>query len=186
MCIRDSSEHVRLLMQHAHDNPGDHKSTESYQATFEGEGTRKTEFIVDDLKRLERDRHLELSSAVAVSVGGADGSDLDSVLIGTPIREGFLIEYSDEGAEAARKRAEKLRTHGKTLSVMQGDATMRKKDLIPKLRELKQQGYTTLVLIFLGVLHELPKRSTQQYDLKSYVGTLCDCLLYTSPSPRDS
>lgn len=168
------ANHVRHLLQHAYDNPSDHQATESYQSTFEGEGVRKTEFIVEELQRCERDGLFKIENCVAVSVGGADGSDLDALLSHTAINTAFLIEYSDDGAQAARDRAAAWRSKGKSLSVLQGDATMRKQDLINALRLLVPQGYTTLVLTFLAVLHELPRRSTEKYDLRSYLGTLSD------------
>lgn len=170
------ANHVRLLLKHAHDDPNQHQPEASYQSTFEGEGSRKTEFMVEELQRYERDGRYKIENCIAVSVGGADGSDLDALLTNTAIQTAFLIEYSDDGAQAARARAEAWKSKGKTLSVLQGDATMRKDDLIGKLKELSKQGYTTLVLVFLAVLHELPRRSTQKYDLRSFLGTLTDVL----------
>jgi hypothetical protein len=143
-----------------------------YNGTFEGEGARKTRFILNYFNELVEDMRLDLSGVVAVSIGGADGSDLAHIFENTAIRHGILLEYSDAGAGRARERAKDLADHGKTMIVVQGDATQKLEEVRSTLTRFRDHNECSgLALICLGVLHELPTRSPN-FDLNHFFSRL--------------
>ena len=128
----------------------DEAARREYNANFEGEGQRKIRFVVADLDDLKR-RGFNAAHAVALSIGGSDGSDLRALMSQTGIRGGVLLEYDNDAAERARKKSPPLK-------VITGDATQQLDAALRAAKELVPAADTLIVLCF-GVLHELPTRS---------------------------
>ncbi|MGF1729008.1 hypothetical protein [Photobacterium kasasachensis] len=131
-----------------------------YQGIFKGEGARKAEFVISKLHSEFERPNEELSNYIFVSIGGADGSEVEEVLNRTAIQKAILVEYDDKAANAARARAVNLQKNNKTLQVIQGDITQKLDELVSELkREKKNNHIHGLVLSAQAVLHELPDRS---------------------------
>lgn len=128
-----------------------------YQNTFSDEGERKSYYIVDDINAAVTFKQVDPKSLGYLSIGGADGSEVEYVMRATEIDFGILIEYSDDGASRARLRAEHLKRDypDKDLRVLQGDAVQRLDDALRMIRE-KKAG---IICSAQGILHELPSRS---------------------------
>ncbi|MBB4268001.1 hypothetical protein [Roseospira visakhapatnamensis] len=131
-------------------------SRRAYSASFEGEGERKVSFVLEDLRQLVLEGRFDPGNAVALSIGGADGSDLRALLQKMPIRGGVLLEYAREAAAAARAKADL--EGGQRIEVVEGDATQKKGEAVDVALNCSGGAKTVIVMCF-GVLHELPTRS---------------------------
>lgn len=136
---------------------------QEYQETFADEGERKSKYIIEYLERVCAPE--ELKDFGYISIGGADGSELEYILSNTPINHGVLLEYSDAASNIARKKAEKLKSKDSNLKldVMQGDALARLSDAT---EALKKSGKKGVILSAQAILHELPSRSPLFEKLK--------------------
>lgn len=131
-----------------------------YQSTFSEEGIRKSKYILDFLDSNDEVSGEDLSKYLFVSIGGADGSEAESILKETNIDKAILLEISDDAAESARERRDKLAKIDKTLAVFQGDATQRLGDVITRMKEFRdEENINGLILSIQAVIHELPRRS---------------------------
>lgn len=128
---------------------------ERYQASFDGTAKAK-----ELLQFIERRNDVSLLDSAYVSIGGADGSEIVHVLRNSPVRFGILVEASDHGAALARKGSDLLKSSGKELVVLQGDAMQRIRDCGGILSGWSRNGSVQSVILSLqSVLHELPSRS---------------------------
>lgn len=167
---------------------------EEYQSTFASEGERKVNYIIDDLKYKESRSDLKLGSLCYLSIGGADGSEVEKVLIETEIKTGIIIEISDTAIQIAKVKAKSLLdTYGKELKVIQGDAFERLDDCLRTIKHyLLINRIDGLVVSAQAVLHELPRRS-RNYDNAIFLGKLYSdpmlkhCLFYSREpcSPKE-
>ncbi|MBP2295260.1 hypothetical protein [Azospirillum rugosum] len=132
-----------------------HKENNSgYYSTFEGEGARKVQFVIEDLLSLIEAESFNHERAVALSIGGADGSDVLSLIERLKLKGGVLLEYD---TDAALKAHAKASGENLPLEVEIGDATQK---LGAALARAKSFGdVDTLIVLCFGVLHELPERS---------------------------
>lgn len=70
-------------------------ASEDYQRQFASEGLRKADYIIADLKAKSSETDESLAEYCYLSIGGADGSEIEAVLTNTEIRHGILIEKSN-------------------------------------------------------------------------------------------
>lgn len=165
---QDLAEVIRRTIAAAYDEGED----KQYQAAFSDEGVRKSQYIIDHLKTEELLSPVRLVELGYFSIGGADGSEIEAVMEATGIRKGLLLEYDQRAAEAAAKRAEKLRKSGKELKIVIGDATTQMESCLKILSDWRDSNALTgLVCSAQGVLHELPMRS-KDFKLPIFVGKL--------------
>ena len=143
---------------------------EEYQGGFATEGSRKSQYIVDDLLYREGRGQLATNELGYLCIGGADGSEVVQVMESTGIRRAVIIEISDAGAEMARGLARKLASSDAQLVVFQGDAGMRLPDAVDRLARWRDQGEISgIVVSAQAVLHELPTRSPS-FELGDFIG----------------
>src|SRR5438034_9519757 len=97
--------------------------TTRYHEKFVASGIEKATKI---LHQLGADHpKLDLARCAYFSVGGSDGSEIETVMRNSPIRFGVLLEYDPVVIPTVFTRAENLAEIGKTLKIEIGDATMR-------------------------------------------------------------
>ena len=143
---------------------------EEYQNVFANEGDRKTQYIINDLSKQVEKQSIDLGDFAYLCIGGADGSESESILQNTPIRHSILIEFSDLASDNAKKRIDRLKEKGKKLYVLTGDAGQKLDIAISKLEELKEtENIQGLILSTQAVLHELPRRSPG-FNLPLFLG----------------
>lgn len=143
-----------------------------YQESFAGEGSRKAQYIVDDLRLRESEGQLRPIRLAYFCVGGADGSEVEHVLSGTGIPKAVMIEISSDGVAAARERSQRLASNGKEFVVVQGDATAALDEALAVAESWCAAGSIDgLVCSAQGVLHELPTRSPG-FDLPVFLGKI--------------
>lgn len=131
----------------------------AYIQSFEGEGERKIRFVVDDLEALKEAGLLNPHRTVAMSVGGADGSDVLALMKRMNLPAGVLLEYDNDAGLNAQEKTRELREEGsRKFSVVIGDAIQKLDTALDKAKSAVE-GADTLVVLCFGVLHELPKRS---------------------------
>lgn len=165
---QDLAEVIRLTIAAAYDEGED----KQYQAAFSDEGVRKSQYIIDHLRTEELQSPVRLAELGYFSIGGADGSEIEAVMEATGIRKGVLLEYDQRAAEAAAKRAERLRRSGKELKIVIGDATTHMEACLKILSEWRDNNALTgLVCSAQGVLHELPMRS-KDFKLPIFISKL--------------
>src|SRR6267378_272951 len=80
----------------------DVEEDEEYQQNFSDEGSRKAQYIVDDLNYHESEGNLRIAELGYLSIGGADGSEIAWILNETAIPKGVIVEISENGAQRAR------------------------------------------------------------------------------------
>ncbi|MDB4928222.1 MAG: desVI [Myxococcaceae bacterium] len=147
-------------------------SDTQYQVGFAGEGERKSQYIIDHLQRQAAIGPLRLEQLGYLSIGGADGSEIEAVFASTAISRAVLLEHSQEAAAVARSKAVVLKRAGKELVVLQGDATATIDDCLVVLDGWRCEGLISgLVCSAQGVLHELSRRS-KGFDLHVFIGKL--------------
>lgn len=145
---------------------------DEYQESFQFEGDRKATYIIDDLNYKESRHEVSIDKLCYLSIGGADGSEVEKVLNDTEIKKAIIIEISDAAAQLAMSRAENLKQIGKELIVIHGDAYDRLDDALALVSQYATNNLINgLVVSIQAVLHELPKRSTN-YDLPIFLGKL--------------
>lgn len=161
-----------------------------YQDTFSKEGERKANYIIDDLRYKESKNEIIINRLCYLSIGGADGSEVEKVLNDTEISKAILIEISDAAAQMAREKAAKFANTGKEMIVIQGDAYDRLDDSLKIIQKFTSDNLVSgLVVSAQAVLHELPWRSNS-YDLPIFLGKLynnpnLDYCLFYSREPCD-
>ena len=166
------------------------EANHDYSQSFQQEGERKTRFIINRLLELDQETWRSLEKFVVVSIGGADGTDLLSIIKKTPIKKAILLEFDNESANFATQTTEPLiKQENGILEIITGDANQQLDNLINKLKQAKKEGYYGVVLIFLGILHELPSRSPN-FELSRYLSRATsvfenNCIFISEPfSPQ--
>jgi len=145
---------------------------EEYQASFTDEGSRKVQYIVDDLRERESNGQLVTGLLGYLCIGGADGSEVKHVLTDTDISKAVMVEFSDEAVKLAAMVLEDFSKKGKTVEVIHGDATRRLDDALLLLeRWCQDREISGLVCSAQGVLHELPLRSPG-FDIATFLGKI--------------
>jgi CheY-like chemotaxis protein len=156
--VGELTSRIRSFLEAFYLSPGFRSIEEGdkkYEENFEG--SAKADEVLGFLRMQQE---IDPARLAYVSIGGADGSEIDCAMRRTAISRGICVEYSDYGAGRARERAQSLAMAGKELVIMQGDASQRLRDCSKKLEEWKQRGNIDGVLLSVqSVLHELPSRS---------------------------
>lgn len=149
------------------------KFDEEYQSIFKDEGDRKSHYILEQFNTNEEIKNENLSKYVFVSIGGADGSEAESILMNSNIEKAILLELSTSGCESARKKSKKLSKElNKELIVCEGDATQKLDEVIQIMENYNETDKINgLVLSIQSVLHELPRRS-KNFRLSVFFGQL--------------
>jgi hypothetical protein len=138
------------------------QASREYSESFQHEGARKAKFVIDRINDLDEPSWESLKGHVALSVGGADGSDLLALVKGTPIKHAILLEQDDETAGFATNHTKPLiEAESGTLKVIIGDAVQKLDRVVKLLEAKKERGANGLLCVFFGVLHERPRRSTE-------------------------
>ena len=164
------AEKIEQLINYNSEDSYSFDFDKEYQTIFADEGERKTKYIIEHLLRQSEKKNVALNNFVYLCIGGADGSEPESILEKTEICHSILIEYSDSAADKAKKRAHQLQKSGKFLYVFTGDANQKLDIVLNKLEQLKKEkDIHGLVLSAQAVLHELPTRSPQ-YQLPVFLG----------------
>ena len=154
-----------------------------YYKDFFQSGVNKGKFIADDLEDLARDRpELKLERCAYLSIGGADGTEIQYVLEHTPMRYGLLQDFSPEIWNTARERQQQLEKVGKKLDVKIGDVSQQITTCKNQLLQWRREGLIDgLVCSAQAVLHELPSRSPG-FDIEFVLGEMFwdwnPCLVY--------
>jgi hypothetical protein len=165
----DLNEQVQALLANAYRETAEDVE---YQQTFAGEGARKVEYILGDLRRHEALGDVRMQELAYLSIGGADGSEAEYVLSQTDISHAVMVETSSAAVEIARDKAQQLARQGKKLVVLHGDATALLDQALEYLEGWCAKGEVTgLVVSAQAVLHELPTRSPS-FDLPLFLGKI--------------
>lgn len=111
------------------------------------------------------------ADAVLVSVGGADGTELEHILQTTEARYGLLLEYDDRLSDRAREKALRLRDdRDKFMEVFTGDALQKIDPALRRVDNWREAGVVgTIVLTMHAVLHEFPNRGGGTEDLEGFL-----------------
>ena len=148
------------------------KAAQVYNESFQNEGLRKSQFVVDRINELDAATQEELKDFTAISVGGADGSDLLALVRNTPVRRTILLEYDNAAAALATRHTKQLiEDEGGELHVIIGDAFQQLEPIVERLKVEQKNGAHGLMCVFFGVLHELPQRSNG-FELRHYISRL--------------
>jgi hypothetical protein len=142
---------------------------DSYQSIFSDEGLRKARYVIDDIAKKAAHFGLDLRTLSVLSIGGADGSEIEALLTETGIPRGILLEWSPSACNVARARAQSLEERNKQLKVLEGDALDRLDDAFAS---MKADGVKGLVISAQAILHELPSRSSTYTDENRLLGKL--------------
>jgi hypothetical protein len=144
----------------------------AYAANFQSEGERKTRFVINRIDEFDVYTRESLSDYLAVSIGGADASDLLALVQRTQIRKTILLEYDNAAADRANKYSKPLiEATGGSLQVLIGDAVQQLEAIVSILKEARAGGSVGLLCLCFGVLHELPRRSPG-FELRHYFARL--------------
>lgn len=150
--------------------PEDERSyEETYQKSFQDEGERKIQKLVNRIRSLEREGRIDIEKVGYLSLGGADGSEVKAFLEQTHAKFGALIEISEFGTNIARRHAEKLLAQDKNFKVIQGDVIS---EIPTAVDFFKRCGCTCLVVSAQAILHELPHRSRAFIDWNRFFAEL--------------
>ena len=166
-------ERIEDILSRAYEtDPEGEEAALAYSQSFQDEGLRKAQFVIDRLKGIYGLTEELLQDFTALSVGGADGSDLLAIVKGTPIRRAILLEYDNAAAELASRHIKPLiEAEGGQLQVIIGDAVQQLEPIVTRLKRERKLGSTGLLSVFFGVLHELPRRSPK-FELRHYISRL--------------
>lgn len=145
---------------------------ESFKASARGKAIGLLQRVPEPLAK---------SSAIYVSIGGADGEELFTIFSQTGARYGVLLEWNDESVDKAKDVA---RACGYDLRTYTGDLMQKLDDAMEyanKVRDERKVEY--IVVSAQAVLHELFTRSIVAFDLQSYFAklTLADVIIGREP-----
>lgn len=167
----DMDSYLNYLLKNALITVKTDSDNSEYQEAFSDEGARKTKHIVSDMLKSGRD----YSKTAVISIGGADGSDLTHILMNTNAKLAYLLEYSDDGVKRAEENKKYLADNDKVLEIKHGDAATRITELTDVLiKEEEANNINSVMLICLGVLHELPTRA-DKYDPSLFIENIISC-----------
>lgn len=144
-------------------------SSESGALNFTGNKSviNKAEDVIAIINRMGID-----SSEVAfLSIGGADGTEIEQLLLKTRSSFGILIEFAQKLSDIAKGKAERLQKEsGKQLLVYTGDATQNLDTVIQQVEQWKRDDKIKLLVISIhALLHELPDRGSRITDLEGFL-----------------
>lgn len=140
-----------------------------YHEGFETSGMRKAVEVLGDLQKRQ---NINLARCAYFSIGGSTGSEILHVLSNSPIQYGLLLEYNPVATEIAQEKRGRLRTLGKDLVIVTGDAMQQLKRCKDQFLDWQDsQRINGLIVSAQAVLHELPSRSPG-FDLNHFIGEI--------------
>lgn len=142
---------------------------QQYMAYFADSGRRKGQEFLHQLSK----HKFPVERVAVVSIGGADGSEIDYVLRNGGARVGVLLEMDHAAADIAREKDAALRRDlGKHIEVFEGDATQSIQQALTFLKELAAANRISGVAYSINaVLHELPSRGSK-FNLRQFIHSL--------------
>jgi hypothetical protein len=148
-------------------SPGaDSFDPEAYGSAFHDSAREKAREV---LRLLSEETRLANKRPVFVSVGGADGEEIEFLLRGSNGEVGILIEMVPPLAEVAKRR----KIPGKRLDVLQMPAQEGITAAMGIASAACREGFgEALVVSCHAVLHELYDRGGQVFDLLQFFGTI--------------
>lgn len=154
---------IRNMLSTVTVEPGSHEVTlteADYQKIFSVQGLRNAERLISAVS--SSPWTVAPEQACVISIGGADGAELEHVVRSGIARHGVLVELSELGCAAARRRFAALSesVDGVRVEVFQGDVSTLVNTVERCLGSLRDEGITGVILSFQAVLHELPRRSS--------------------------
>jgi len=159
-------------------------SSYEYYADFFQSGRNKAKHVVEDLLALaeKSPERLDLRKCAYLSIGGADGTEIEYVMKNTPIQYGVLSDFSPELSDPMRQKQQALAALGKTLEVRIGDISQQITTCKNQLLQWRGKGWIQgLVCSAQAVIHELPSRSPG-FDIGFLLGEMFwnwePCLVY--------
>ena len=139
----------------------------SYQQTAANTGEKKAkryeEFLQNAIPASQQ------PGFAFLSIGGADGSEIEYVASKFGFELFILCEVSHDVVKSAESLAERLRDSGKTLEIVVGDIWDKRHEITDI---VKKHGKYRIVVSAQSVLHELPTRSTQSDIAPQFVQLL--------------
>ena len=79
-----------------------------YQDSFADEGPRKAQYVIDDLRYRQATNQISLNRLGYLCIGGADGSEVEHVLMQTEISKAVMVEISADAVRRAATRESRL------------------------------------------------------------------------------
>jgi hypothetical protein len=147
---------IKQLLSRLYLPPNETEIESQYFSTFFSTGAKKAKRYEEYLRRTISSA--EQKEFVFLSIGGADGSELEYIARNFEFQSYILCEYSIKAAESAKKLSDDLKESGRTLDVLVGDVWS-KRHAIKQLIDSKKGAYGGVVVSAQSVLHELPTRS---------------------------
>ena len=159
------------------------KQDELYQETFAEQGKRKAERYIDYLRNALTKE--QLSRYAALSIGGADGSELDYLRDETPIKIFLLNEISRHSVDLAYGKRTSYAEAEKHLEVFPGDIWEQISEIDTFLKSEKCSEIEGLIISAQSVLHEIKFRSNAPslLDLIIKITSLHENIIFVSTEP---
>ncbi|MBN1617909.1 tetratricopeptide repeat protein [Candidatus Dojkabacteria bacterium] len=109
----------------------------------------------------------DLSKTAIISLGGADGSEIEYILKNSNISKGVMIELDDDLASLAKNKIQNIQKSGKELKVFTGDIGNK---IAPALKQIEEwrsnNNISSLIVSIHALLHELPNRGEKTEDIE--------------------
>lgn len=108
-----------------------------------------------------------------MSIGGADGTELDYELRNTESSHGVLLEWDDQLSEGAAQKAQSLKEVNKEMKIFTGDARQKIKTALAWIDNWKDnKDINCMIVTIFALLHEFPYRGNRKSDLIPFLGKL--------------
>ena len=135
---------------------------QEYNDTFR-DGDKKAREVLKYLKQVKANP----ARIGYISIGGADGSEIEYVLKNSGIEHGILLEYDRNYCNEVRKKG----IEG--LEIFEGDAWNNRQEVSELIKYWKKKGQIDgVVITAFSVFHELKFRSARDYDHFTFLAML--------------
>lgn len=125
---------------------------------------KKAENVIAETKN----SGIDLATAAVISLGGADGTEIEHILRNTSITKGVVIEFDDDLAQRAISKITALSTEGKELRVLTGDVSQKLSAALKLLHKWHDERSVESVIVTIhALLHELPNRGGKTTDVEA-------------------
>jgi tetratricopeptide (TPR) repeat protein len=142
----------------------------AYGAAFHQSAQEKARTVLELLGK--QDCPFHGWKPVFVSVGGANGAELDFLLSNSSADVGILLEYNRLLAQAARERTARLPSN-KRIVVIEGAAQEKIGEAMGEAYNIVRQGAAQFVAVTChAVIHELFDRGTERFDAIGFFGQI--------------
>ena len=119
---------------------------------------------------IARESNFDIKRVSFVSVGGADGTEIEYLLSKSEASYGILLEYDDALCQKARVKADNLCKLKKEMRVFTGDAVQKIDPALKTVEAWHDFGSVfSMVVSMHAVLHELPDRGARNQDLEAFL-----------------